>query len=285
MTGVSILNALAISGLYVLVVTGLAIIYGLRGVMNFSHGALYMVGGYFAYTLTSHMNFWVGLVGATVIMGLIGILFEFVVLRPLMGRLNPTLMALVTFGLSIIIDQVIVKVYGGGSHTTALPSGLQGTTALLGTHYPTYRLFVIGVAVAFSIGLFCWLRYSRTGMYVRAFSQDPGTSEILGVNSDRIGLLIVSLGMACAGLAGALAGPYITVSPSMGDSMVITALIIVVVGGVGSLGGAFVIAIVYGFVQTFGAQWVPSFSSTIPYLAAFIALIAVPRGLGRSREA
>jgi branched-chain amino acid transport system permease protein len=279
-----VLNAAAFSALLVLVVTGLAIIYGLRGVMNFSHGALYMAGSYLGYTVAAQFNFWLSLLVVPVLMALIGIPFELGVLRPL-RKLSPTYIALATFGAALVIEQIILQIYGGSSYRNPLPVPLDGSIAVFGTHYPTYRLFVIVVGVVFSLALFLWLRLSRTGIYVRAVSQDPETAQLIGINKDRIGLWIVCLATGCAGLAGVLAGPYVTTYPSMGSTMVVTSLIIVVVGGVGSLGGAIISAVLYGAITIFGAQWAPGFSSVLPYLAAFIILIIAPRGFGRSREA
>jgi branched-chain amino acid transport system permease protein len=216
-------------------------------------------------------------------MGAFGAVLEFGMIRPLKS-LSPTYMALVTFGLALILEQLILRIFGGGSYSPPPPDILRGSVELLGTQYPTYRIFVIGVGLVFSTLLFLWLRYTRTGLFVRAVSQDPQTSEMLGVNKDRVGLLVVCLATASAGLAGVLAGPYVTVYPAMGSTMVIIALIIVVIGGVGSLGGAFAVAVAYGFVQVFGSQWAPGFAAVVPYLVAFVVLIFRPNGFGRSRE-
>jgi len=278
----TVINSLAFSSLLILVVTGLAIIYGLRGVMNFAHGALYMVGAYLGYTLSLATDFWVAFVSVPIILALIGIPIEFGVFRPL-RNISPTNMALLTFGGALIISDVILSIYGGAPRTAPVPQLLEGTVDLFGQSYPIYRLFVIAVGFIFSIALFLWLRFSRVGMYIRAVSEDRQTSAMVGINADRIGALVVCLGTGCAGLAGVLAGPYISVFPAMGQTMVVTALIIVVLGGVGSIGGAILTAVIYGFVTIIGTQYAPEIAAVVPYLVAFIILAVLPRGLGRSR--
>lgn len=276
-------NSVAFSALLVLVVTGLAVIYGLRGVMNFAHGALYMVGAYVGYAIAQVSNFWVALIAVPILMGLVGIPLEFGVFRAL-RKLSSINMALLTFGGALVIGDIVLRVFGTAAYTASLAgTGLEGTVMLLGQQYPVFRLFVILVGFLFSAALFVWMRYTRTGMNVRAVSQDPQTSAMTGINADRIGVWVVCLGTACAGLAGVLAAPYVAVMPSMGATMVVTALIIVVLGGVGSIGGAILMAVIYGFVTIFSQQYVPEFAAVVPYLAAFIILVFRPQGLGRSR--
>ena len=279
----TLINSIAFSSLLILVVTGLAVIYGLRGVMNFAHGALYMAGAYLGYTIAQVANFWVALIAVPIVMGLVGFPIEFGVFRPL-RKLSPMNLALLTFGAALIISDVILRIFGSAAYTANLAgTGLEGTVDLWGQRYPVYRLFVIVVGIVFSLALFLWLRFSRSGMYVRAVSQDPQTSAMTGINADRIGMWIVCLGTGCAGLAGVLAAPYVAVLPTMGAQMATIALIIVVLGGVGSIGGAILMAVIYGFVTTFGAQFLPEFAAVVPFLVAFLILVIRPQGLGRSR--
>lgn len=278
-----LLNSLAYSALLVLVVTGLAIIFGMRGVLNFAHGALYMVGAYLGYSIGSHFGFWIALIAVPLIMGLVGIVIEMGMLRPL-KKLSPTYIALVTFGIAMVVEQIILMIYGGGSYTTKLPELLTGTISVFGIIYPIYRLFVIGVGIVFALSLVLWLRFSRWGVFVRAVSQDAETSEIVGINKDRIGTWVVCVATGFAGLAGTLAGPYITVYPSMGTDIVVIALIIVVAGGVGSLAGAMSMAVAWGFVTVYATQFAPSVAALLPYGLAFLLLAIKPTGIGRSRE-
>lgn len=273
-----LLNGIALGSLLMVLSSGLAMIYGLRGVTNFAHGALYMAGAYIAFSVSDQVNFWVALIAAPLGLAVIGAVLELVFFRRLQHR-NHIEVGLVTFGLAMILERVIVLIWGEQTHAVEQPAILSGSTAILGAHYPTYRLAVIVFALVMAAILVAWLRFSRTGLHIRAASHDLETSGILGVNVDRVSLLVVCLGAALAGLAGTLAAPYVSVYPAMGTAILIQVLIVVVIGGAGSIGGAMVAGMGMGIVQTMGALWAPSLSVLVPYAALVIVLLWRPQGL------
>lgn len=281
---VSVLNAATLSALLVMLASGLALIFGLRDIMNFAHGALYMLGAYLSYSLARPLGFWWSLILVPIALAVIGLLFEFLVFRPLKDRAVIDI-ALITYGLSLVIGQVIIKTYSGNTRTVNPPSGLEGTADVLGVNYPSYRLLVIGVGLVTVFVLFGWLRWSRSGMFVRAMSHDAATATMVGVNSRRLGLLVVCLSTAFAGLAGVLAGPYLAVQPGMGDSIMISSLMIIAIGGLGSIGGAIGAAVLIGIVSSIGAQYLPSVATLLPYVLLIVVLAIRPQGLGGRRAA
>jgi branched-chain amino acid transport system permease protein len=277
-------NALALASLLTILASGLALIFGLRDVMNFGHGALYMLGAYLAYTVTKLMSFWAALIVVPILLALLGILFELAVLRPLQKRSHMDV-ALVTFGLGLVIGPAVHKIWGTVPLSVDPPAVLAGSIHLLGTQYPVYRLFLIAIGFSTCLALAAWLKYTRTGMHTRAVSQQPHIARMMGVNTDRLSLLVVCLGTAFAGLAGVLAGPYLSVDPGMGATILISCLIVVVVGGLGSIGGAVAAALVYGFIQVIGTVLFPSVAVLAPYLLLFAVLLWRPQGFGRGRVA
>jgi branched-chain amino acid transport system permease protein len=279
-----VLNALTLSALLVMLASGLAMIFGLRGIMNFAHGSLYMLGAYLAYSLAGPLGFWPSLVVVPVILAFAGVVLEFGVFRPLRRRRDLDL-ALITYGLSLVIGQVLILVYSGNTLPVEPPSALSGTVSLLGVEYPAYRLLIIGVGLGTVLALFAWLKWTRTGLFVRAVSHDGPTAHMVGVDIGRVGLLVVCLSTALAGLAGVLAGPYIAVQPGMGDSIMISSLVIIALGGLGSIGGSILAAVLIGIASSLGQQYVPSVATLLPYLLLIVVLARRPQGLGGARPA
>jgi branched-chain amino acid transport system permease protein len=279
-----VLNGIALGALLMILSSGLAMIYGLRGVMNFSHGALYMLGAYIAYAVTTKTSFWAALILAPLGLALAGAALELGLLRRLQER-SPIEVGLITFGLALVLERVIVLIWGDDTHPVNAPDAINGTASVLGTEYPTYRLFIIGVAAVMAIALILWLRRSRTGLHIRAASHDTETSSILGINTDRVSLVVVCLGSALAGLAGTLAAPYFSVQPGMGQAILITVLIVVVVGGIGSIEGAMAAGLLLGLVQIMGNVWLPSVSVLVPYALLIVVLLWRPTGLAGKRVA
>lgn len=272
-------NSLALAALLIMLASGLALIYGLRDVMNFGHGAIYMLGAYLGYTVSQFADFWVALVAVPVILAGVGIVFEYLVLRPLQNRPHIEV-ALITFGLGIIVAQGLTSIYGGAALTVNPPTGLTGSIDLFGIDYPAYRFFLIVVGLGLCVALAAWLNLSKTGMYVRATSRDPSVARMMGVNASRLSLLVSCLSLAFAGIAGVLAGPYLSVDPGMDVAMMVTCLIIVVVGGTGSIAGAIVAAVLYGFVQVAGTVFLPTVAPMVPYALLMAILLFRPQGIG-----
>ena len=277
-------NALALASLLTILASGLALIFGLRDVMNFAHGALYMLGAYIGYSVTKAAGFWVALLVAPLLLAALGAVFELAVLRPLQKRAHMDV-ALVTFGLALMIGPAVHKIWGTAPLSVEPPAALAGSVLVLGTLYPVYRLFLIAVGFGTCLGLAAWLKYTRSGMHTRAVSQQPQVARMMGVNTDRLSLGVVCLGCGFAGLAGVLAGPYLSVDPGMGSTILISCLIVVVVGGLGSIGGAIAAAVVYGFIQVIGTVLFPAVAVLAPYLLLFVVLLWRPQGLGRGRVA
>lgn len=279
-----VLNGVALGSLLMVLSSGLAMIYGLRGVTNFAHGALYMSGAYLAYTLSQRFDFWVALVLVPVALAVVGVVLELVLFRPLQHRSHIEL-GLITFGLALISERLVVLVWGARTLSVDPPAGLTGTTSLLGVDYPTYRLGVIVVALVMAAALVAWLNRTRTGLHIRAASQDIETAGIMGIDVDRVSLVVVSLGAALAGLAGTLAAPYVSLDPGMGSTFLITVLIVVVVGGVGSVGGAMTTGMALGIIQSVSTVWSPSVAVLVPYVALVVVLLWRPQGLAGRRAA
>lgn len=277
-----LLNGIAFGSLLMILSSGLAMIYGLRGVTNFAHGALYMAGAYVAYSVSANVGFWVALAVAPAVLAILGAVLEFVFFRRLQHR-NHIEVGLITFGLALVLERVIVLIWGERTLAVQPPEILAGTTSFLGISYPTYRIFVIVVALGLAFGLVQWIRKSTVGLHIRAASHDVETGGILGINVDRVSLIVVCVGAALAGLAGTLAAPYVSVHPAMGVSILITVLIVVVIGGAGSIGGAMVAGMALGIIMTVGSVWVPSLSVLVPYAALLAVLLWRPTGLAGKR--
>lgn len=279
---IHLFNGLVHGTLLIIMCSGLALIYGLRRVVNFAHGSLYMLGAYLGYSIALHSNFWVALVVAPALMALLGALLDRWGFRLLQDR-DPLSVVLVTFGLLLVIEDFVQTVWGKSNLSIATPAALAFPVDLLGTQVPAYRLAVIALGAAVALGLTLWLRFSRAGLYVRAASTDPVTTAMQGVNTDALSAFVVGLGTALAGLAGVVAAPFLSLSPSMSSDVIIDSFIVVVVGGLGSLAGAFVAAMLLGLLQAFGAVWLPEASVLLPFMLMVGVLLWKPEGFAGSR--
>jgi branched-chain amino acid transport system permease protein len=225
---IHLFNGLVHGTLLIVMCSGLALIYGLRRVVNFAHGSLYMLGAYLGYSIALHSNFWVALLVAPAMMALLGALLDRWGFRLLQDR-DPLSVVLVTFGLLLVIEDFVQTVWGKSNLSIATPAALAFAVDLLGTQVPAYRLAVIALGAAVALGLTLWLRFSRAGLYVRAASTDPVTTAMQGVNTDALSAFVVGLGTALAGLAGVVAAPFLSLSPSMSSDVIIDSFIVVVI--------------------------------------------------------
>ncbi|MBP2229477.1 branched-chain amino acid transport system permease protein [Azospirillum agricola] len=278
---IQILNGLVYGGLLFIVSVGLVLIFGLRRVVNFAHGSLFMIGAYVGFSIATVAGFWAGLVGAAVVLAVAGALLDVTVFRPL-RRQDPITTVLVTFGLLLILEDLAHTVWGKETRSLPLPEMLSGSVDILGEPFPAYRLLVIAVAAAVGIGLALWLRFSRVGLFVRASSVDPVTTAVQGVNTDRVSALVVAVGTALAGLSGTIAAPLLALSPSMGGSILIESFIVVVVGGLGSFSGALIAALAIGQIHNLGIIYVPWAATMIPFLLMVAVLVWRPTGFAGS---
>jgi branched-chain amino acid transport system permease protein len=279
---INLFNGLTYGALLIVMCSGLALIYGLRRVVNFAHGSLYMLGAYIGYSVALHSNFWVALLLAPAIMAVLGVLLDRYGFRLLQDR-DPLTVVLVTFGLLLVIEDFVQTVWGKSNLSVPAPAALNFSVDLFGTPVPAYRIAVIAVGLAVAVGLSLWLRFSKVGLFVRASSTDPTTTAMQGVNTDALSAGVVGLGTALAGLAGIVAAPFLSLSPSMSSDVIIDSFVVVVVGGLGSLAGAFVAALVLGMVQSLGAVYLPDVSAILPFAIMVVILIWKPAGFAGSR--
>ena len=282
MLTINLFNGLVYGALLIVMCSGLALIYGLRRVVNFAHGSLYMLGAYLGYSIAMRSNFWVALVAVPAIMAMLGVLLDRYGFRLLQDR-DPLSVVLVTFGLLLIIEDFVQTVWGKSNLSVPAPAALSTSIDLFGTPVPAYRLAVIAAGVGVALGLTLWLRYSKVGLFVRAASTDPTTTAMQGVNTDALSAGVVGLGTALAGLAGVVSAPFLSLSPSMSSDVIIDSFVVVVVGGLGSLSGAFIAAMGLGMVQALGAVYLPNAAVLLPFMLMDGILIWKPSGFAGSR--
>ena len=282
MLTINLFNGLVYGALLIVMCSGLALIYGLRRVVNFAHGSLYMLGAYLGYSIAMRSNFWVALVAVPAIMAMLGVLLDRYGFRLLQDR-DPLSVVLVTFGLLLIIEDFVQTVWGKSNLSVPAPAALSTSIDLFGTPVPAYRLAVIAVGAGVALGLTLWLRYSKVGLFVRAASTDPTTPAMQGVNTDALSAGVVGLGTALAGLAGVVSAPFLSLSPSMSSDVIIDSFVVVVVGGLGSLSGAFIAAMGLGMVQALGAVYLPNAAVLLPFMLMVGILIWKPSGFAGSR--
>lgn len=282
MLTINIINGLVYGALLAIVASGLALIYGLRRVVNFAHGSLYMLGAYVGYTAAAYTNFWVALVIATLVMFVVGALLDRYGLR-LLQSYDPLSIILVTFGLLLIVEDLVQTLWGKSNLSLAEPALLSHSVSIMGITLPAYRIAVVFVGILAAVGLTLWLQKTRMGLFVRASSTDPTTTAMQGVNTDRLSAFVVGLGTALAGFAGVVTAPFLSLSPTMGSNVLIDSFMVVVIGGLGSLPGAFLAALVLGQVQTLGAVYLPDLSALLPFVLMIAILVWRPAGIAGNR--
>ena len=274
-----VFTGLALGAIYVLLAVGLSLIFGMLTVVNFAHGAFFMLGAYvglFAAEQTG--SFWAALVIAPLAVAGVGMLCERWLIRPLYGR-GIDYPLLLTFGLAYMMVEGIRIVFGKAGLPFETPELLQGATNLGFADFPTYRLFVIGVVALLLVVL--WLLIERTsfGLIVRAGARDPVIVRVLGIDVSRVWLIVFGVGTGIAALAGVLAAPLQGVSPEMGGSVLIVAFVITVVGGMGSLVGAVVAGLLVGVVESLAVLFVPEAAKVSMFVIMAAVLLVRPQGL------
>jgi branched-chain amino acid transport system permease protein len=279
---IHLFNGLVYGALLIVMCSGLALIYGLRRVVNFAHGSLYMLGAYVGYSVVQQSSFWVAMLVVPSVMALLGVAIDRYGFRLLQDR-DPLVVVLVTFGAQLVLEDFVQTVWGKSNLSVATPPQLAFSIDLLGAQVPAYRVAVIAVGFAVALGMSLWLRFSTIGLFVRASSTDPITTAMQGVNTDALSAGVVGLGTALAGLAGVVAAPFLSLSPSMSSDVIIDSFLVVVIGGLGSLAGAFIAAIALGLVQALGTVWLPGQSVLLPFLIMVAVLLLRPAGLAGSR--
>jgi len=286
---IQFMNGLSLGMNLFIIAAGLTIILGVLRVLNFAHGAFYMVGGYVAYTMVSRLAgspgaFWIAVLAAAGALALIALLIERLMLRHLYDR-HHLYQLLFTFALVLIFGDLVKVVWGTDVLSVSFPPGLDGATNLGFTYYPSYRLFLCAVGAFIVVALWLVVHKTRWGRIVRAATQDREMLAALGLNVPRIYATVFVAGSALAGVGGALAAPAISLYPGMDAEMIVEAFIIVIIGGLGSLWGAFLGALILGQLNAFGIMLVPDFELVLIYLMMVVVLMFRPWGLLGHQEA
>ncbi|SAK39467.1 inner-membrane translocator [Caballeronia catudaia] len=265
---------------YAILSLGLAVIFGLLNVINFAHGALFMLGAMLAWMGYSYFNvpYWVMLVAAPVIVGLFGVIVERSMLRWLY-KLDHLYGLLLTFGLTLVIEGVFRSIYGSSGQPYDVPSLLQGATNVGFMFLPNYRAWVVVASLAVCFATWFVIEKTRIGAYLRAGTENPKLVEAFGVNVPMMITLTYGFGVALAAFAGVLAAPVIQVSPLMGQSMIITVFAVVVIGGMGSIMGSILTGLLLGVIEGFTRVFYPEASATVVFVIMAIVLMIRPAGL------
>ena len=264
---------------------GLTIVFGVLGVLNFAHGAFFMIGAYLAYTFYGILgwNLALAIAVSLICTALIGVVVERFLVKPIM-HLDHAFQLLLTFGLVLIFDDLAKAIWGGVFMIPPMPRIFQGAVWILGTPFPIYNVFVIGAGV--TVFVLLWLLFEKTwwGRIVRATAADPQMAAALGVDVRRLYTGVFALGVMLAALGGALGTPVRVVAPGMGSFMIVQAFIVTVLGGLGSLSGAFVGALLVGVLSSYGTLLFPTVELALIYLIMAVVLLVRPHGLfGRAR--
>ncbi|MBA3995605.1 MAG: branched-chain amino acid ABC transporter permease [Candidatus Accumulibacter sp.] len=275
----TLIIGLSLGMLLFLLASGLTLIFGMLGVINFAHGALYMLGAYIAFDIGRHTgSFVAGLIGATVLVALAGALIERLALRPLYDR--PHFYQLIlTFGVILVISEVVKVVWGLGYQESTMPPALAGTVDMFGSTIPVYRLFVIGFGALVSGGLFLLIEKSTFGMLVRAASSDGEMVRLLGLPVASVRMAVFALGSGLAGLAGAIAAPLFPIELGMATNTIIDCFIVVILGGLGNIRGAVAASLLIGLVRAIGYSYMPSWVDILTFSLLIATLLTRPQGL------
>jgi branched-chain amino acid transport system permease protein len=265
---------------YALLSLGLAVIFGLLGIVNFAHGAFYALGAFAALFALQHLgvNYWAALVLAPLAVGLLGVLTERLLLRRLHG-LSPLYGLLLTFGLALVIECCLREAFGASGLSYPVPEGLQGTLNLGFMILPLYRAWVIAVAVVVCFGTWFVIERTRLGATLRAATENAPLLQAFGVNVPVLVALTYGGGVALAALAGVLSAPIILVTPLMGSSLVIVVFAVVVIGGMGSILGAIVSGLALGIIEGFTKVLYPEASNVVVFVIMALVLVLRPAGL------
>lgn len=285
----STFNGLVSGAFYALLALGLAVIFGMLRVVNFAHGAFYMLGAFGAYVLLAEAGvpFWVALVVVPLALALLGMALERAFVHRL-TRLDPLYNFLLTFGLTLILQDLVKLRYGVQSSPYEMPAGLRGSVDLGLFDFPTYRVFILGFAVAVCVGVWWTLARTRVGMVVRAATERPELTRALGINVGRWITPVFGFGIALAGLAGVLAAPMRAVNPLMGADLIIVVFAVVVIGGLGSIFGSVAAGFGIGMVQAWAEAYLSAFpivAQTIVFIVMAAVLLWRPAGLFGRAEA
>lgn len=272
-------NAVSLGVLYVLLASGLSLIFGVSDIINFAHGALYMLGAYIGLSVVGATgSFWLGLIVAPLFVAIVGVAIEVLTLRPIYGR-DHLYQIVLTFGLALMIVSAVKWLFGDQPQYFGIPPSLSGVLAVGPLFFSRYKLFLILVGGVVTAAVWYGLVRTDIGLVLRAGAQRPQTVEFMGVNVTRYFTIVFALGSGLAGLAGALAGPYLSVTPQMGNSIIIVVFIVVILGGLGSFRGSVIAALLIGGLQTLESTVLSSHSGFLIYFAMIAVLVVRPEGI------
>jgi branched-chain amino acid transport system permease protein len=260
-----LLNALMLAALLFLVSVGLSLVFGILRVVNFAHGMFYMLGAYLGFTavaLSGH--FWLALLLVPPAVGIVGALLETSTLRFIYRR-PPSYQLLLTFGMSLMLEESVRVLYGPTAKPVEAPALLQGAVEIAGTIYPSYRLFLIILGIAVGVGVWLFLSRTRAGLVIRAVAQNSEMADCLGADVPRVRTLVFGAACALAGLGGVAAAPMTTAYLGMGIGVIVEAFVVVVIGGLGSIVGSMAGSLIVGAAQTWGAFYLPETAMVIMY--------------------
>jgi branched-chain amino acid transport system permease protein len=273
-----VLNGLSFGALLFLLASGFTLIFGLMRIVNLAHGAFYLLGGNVAISVAAATgSYWLGLVVAIVVTGLVGLLSERVLLRPV--RNNELLEVLVTVGLAFVIADLSLWAFGGNPRSLGVPEFMTGHLSLGSVTFPKYRLALVLLAVAVAIGLKLVQSRTRIGMVIRAGVDDREMVGSLGINVERVFTMLFVFGAALAGLAGVAAAGILTMRPGADTDILLFALVVVIIGGLGSIEGAALGSVLIGLVDAFSRLWLPDFSYFAVFAPMALILVLRPQGL------
>lgn len=272
-------NGLVLGALLALISSGLTIIYGTLGVLNLAHGAMFMLGGYAGWLTFSYTNSFVAAVaGGALSMLLLGIIMERVIIRHFYNRPAEDQL-LVTFGLGIVIVELVRFGFGSMAKVVPPPSSLVGITNLGFMLYPTYRIALLGIIALALFALYYVLYRTRIGMIVRAGIEDAIMVDSLGINVHRIFMLVFGIGAMAAGFAGIINAPVVSLAPDMGEAILVQTFVVVVIGGVGSFPGAILGGLIAGEIISLTSMINPAYSYVVLFVVMTLVLMFRPRGL------
>jgi branched-chain amino acid transport system permease protein len=273
------LNALSQAALLFFLGCGLTLIFGIMRIVNFAHGAFFMLGAYIGYS-TVHWtgDFWAALIVAPIVVGGFGAAFELGILRRLYGRDGHAFL-MVTFGLTLIMGEVIRLIWGVEALQVKPPDSLSDIVFILDEPFPVYRLFLIGAGIVVALAIWQFLERTRLGLLIRATSQNAEMVYALGTDVRMVRSAVFGIGCGLAGIGGVMAAPLVTASLGMAPNAVIDTFVIVIIGGMGSFLGSLIGAVLVAFVQVFGTYYFPDLALAFMYLIMLTVLVVRPGGL------
>ncbi len=265
---------------YALLSLGLAVIFGMLNIINFTHGAQYMMGAFCAYLLLQYfgINYWAALVIVPIVIGVLGILIERLFLQRV-SKLDHLYGLILTFGLALIIEGLFRNYYGSSGQPYQVPEALQGGRNLGFMFLPNYRAWVIAFSLVICLGTWFAIERTRLGSYLRAATENPTLVRAFGINVPRMVTLTYGFGVGLAALAGVMAAPIYNVSPQMGSDLIIVVFAVVVIGGMGSIMGAIITGFVLGIVEGLTKVFFPEASNTVIFVIMVIVLLVRPAGM------